>query len=354
MEPAVETLTFDLGNTVVATQDPGSQQGHSTYFIDISQSASLYNRKFFRQGLLWAVAGMRVNSVTVAPGTTQPQTGNPSGGVIVSKAPQNWVFANAYEKSMRAWLKMNNEALAETESVRARFMDFKIYLDADHHGAGYAANKVPVVANFTSSTSGFNPATTGEWIPSKIVVPKTDGTDDVNNFELLATGASYPGAGASGLNAVSLIEGYAASRALPYSPDPNVPSDASDASGPTPENWMAALFNDGIEQADAVITDAVFENNEAPYPFENDGTNVDTMYPGGANQLSGTHIHAIEPISGSTVGGVTYIKGGTFPCGLIRIDVYNNDQALELNTQLQIDLVPGTHRGYLAERMTEM
>jgi hypothetical protein len=78
------------------------------------------------------------------------------------------------------------------------------------------------------------------------------------------------------------------------------------------------------------------------------------MYPGGANQLVGPQIHCIEPITSSTVGGITYIKGGIIPCGLLRIDVYNTNSTLEMNNQLQIDLVPGNHRGYMATSMVEM
>jgi len=352
LEPAVETLTFDLGNTGVATQDPGALPGHSTYFVDISQSASLYNRKFFRQGLLWAVGGMRVNSQVVAPGTTQPQAGNPSGGVIISKLPQNWIMSNAWEKGMRTWLRMNREALEETPSVRPRFQDFKIYFDADHHNLGFGANKLPVVADYATFVGGLTQATPGEWVSSKMVIPFGPASPgNTAEFEIKAVGENYNGAGAP---VVSLIEGYAASRGLPLTVDPNTPADADDTDGSTPENWMSATFNQGTEQTSEVIQDNLFDNNQVPYPFEGDGINIDTMYPGGQGQLSGPQLHAIEPITGSTVGGVTYIKGGAYPCGLVRIDIYNNDQVLELNTQLQIDLVPGHHRGYLAESMTEM
>ena len=47
------------------------------------------------------------------------------------------------------------------------------------------------------------------------------------------------------------------------------------------------------------------------------------------------------------------MKGGAFPCGLIRVSstltIPEGDSAL-----LQVNLVPGTHRGYLCEPMTEM
>ena len=360
VEPAVETLVFDLGNVDVASTAPGSIPGHSTYYVDLSQSASLYNRKFLRQGLQWAIAGMRLNSYAVAPGTEFPQPGNANGGVVISKLPQNWIMSNSWEKGMRTWMRMTNDALDET-SVRPRFMDFKIYMDADHHAAGFAANLRPVTqTNYSKFGPGvFTTATPGEWESSKISIPLVSpaGTfqpGETVERELIAVGPSYPGNGASGLNAVSLIEGYAASRSLPNISDPNTPSDSFDTGGGTPENWMAAIFNEGTDQSSDVLFDMVTENNIAPYPFEDDGVNPDTMYPGGANQLVGPQLHCIEPITSSTVGGVTYIKGGTIPCGLLRIDVYNTNSTLEMNNQLQIDLVPGSHRGYLAESMTEM
>ena len=365
MQPAVETLTFDLGNVQIASTDPGNQMGRSTYYIDLSQCASLVNRRFYRQGLLWATSAMRITSIPVAPGTDQPQSGSPSGAVVVSKLPSTWVMSNAWEKGFRAWQKMNNEALAEAESVKPKFLDFKIFADEGHHAYGVGANKLPVVFDYDQSGAPglqnltFTPATAGEWEMSKFVIPKVydqvtgDPLNSVNNFEIVAVGTNYPGSGASGLQAVSLIEGYAASRALPDVVDPNVPDDAYDASGPTPENWQSALFNEGTTQDDGVLTDMATENNLAPYPFENDGVNTDTMYPGGANQAPSLQIHDISTISGTTVGGITHLKGGNFPCGLIRID-WANTGDVSANLALQIDLVPGYHRGYLCEPMTEM
>jgi hypothetical protein len=156
------------------------------------------------------------------------------------------------------------------------------------------------------------------------------------------------------LNAVSLIEGYASSRGLPDVLDPNTPTDARDAAGTAPENWMQALFNEGTEQDDAVLTDLTSENNIAPYPFENDGVNTDTMYPNGANQLTGLQWHDLNTDTATTVGGITRFNGGLFPCGLIRVIANNSLNANAASYVLQLDLVPGHHRGYLCEPMTEM
>ena len=169
----------------------------------------LVNRRFYRQGINWAVAGIKVIT----------QAGF-EGYVSVSKLPDTWVMANAWEKSFRAWQKMNDEAMEETDSVKPRFLDFKIYADADHHAAGFGANLLPEARG--PLNAGFD---AGEWESSKLVVPLLGGNTGTREF--IATGPNYPGAGASGFDAVSLIEGYAASRALPAIEDPNAPTDAS-------------------------------------------------------------------------------------------------------------------------------
>ena len=120
-------------------------------------------------------------------------------------------------------------------------------------------------------------------------------------WEITATKHRVAGGGASGLNAVSMIEGYASSRSLPDVLDPNTPDDAADVNGATPENWMSALFNEGTSQDDQVLTDMITENNVAPYPFENGpvaggGLYTDTQYPGGANQLNLMQLHDISGI----------------------------------------------------------
>ena len=327
IEPAVQTFAFGFA------LGPNKSV---THYIDLSQVASIVNRRFYRQGINWAVAGLKVFNVA---GT--------SGDVTLSKLPNSWTMSNSWEKSMRTWTKMNREALAESESVRPKFLDFKIYADADHHQAGFIGNLLP-----TTATSV---ATPGEWISSKAVVPFGPASPgNTAEFEFIATGSNFPGASAAtGLNAVSLIEGYAASRGLPYNPDPNTPADADDADGSTPENWMAAIFNEGTDQTSEIIEDMIFDNNQPPYPFEGDGVSIDTMYPGGANQLPGLQLHDVEYFTPTTISNTVRLKGGNFPCGLMRLDV-RNTQASDGQYAILIDLVPGNHRGYLCEPMTEM
>ncbi len=329
IEPSVQTLTFAITAT---------DTGKEFNYIDLSQCASILNRRFYRQGVNWAVSGFKILS---GAGIT--------GEISINKLPNTWVMSNAWEKGFRAWQRMNNEALQESPSVKPKFLDFKIYMNEDHHVSGISRNLLPLSS--ATSSAPLLVALPGEWEYSKLRIPDAT-SQSTRDREILAVGASFPGNGASGLNAVSLIEGYAASRGLPNVLDPNTPDDAALVDGIAPQNWMAALFNEGTEQTSDVIEDMITENNIAPYPFENDGVNTDTMYPGGANQLSSLEMNDIEFITGTTIGGTTRMKGGNFPCGLIEIAI--NSFARDDVFLLQVNLVPGTHRGYLCEPMTEM
>ncbi len=143
LEPVPLTLTFAMPGPL----EPGAS---ATGYVDLSQCASLAARKFLRQGLNWGFSGMKILSST--PGTFN-----------VYILPNSWVMSNAWHKSYASWQRMNNEALDESESVRPRFLDFKIYADATHHGLGFGANLLP--------SNGAFVATPGEWEPSKIYIP---------------------------------------------------------------------------------------------------------------------------------------------------------------------------------------
>ena len=330
IEPAVMTITLN---------DSFPANTFTTKYVDIMQICSLVNRRFYRQGINMAVGGFKVligNNATGVP----PVADQPSGVVYLSKLPNTWVMSNSWQKGMRAWLKMNREALAETESVRPRFMDYKIHANEGHFDAGFSNNWLP---------GGYSP---GEWEPSKMVIPFGPASPgNTNEVVIKAVGANYNGVSDP---VVGLIAGYANSRALPQREDPNAPSDSDDASGSTPENWLAATFNDGTDQISEVIENNLLENNQAPYPYEGDGTSLDTMYPGGETQSPNLELHDTAFLTGTTLGGTVRLKGGNFPCGLIEFSYLNKSETQSANVTLMLDLVPGNHRGYLAEPMMEM
>lgn len=324
IQPAVKSMTFQL--------TPGDPETIIEDTISLSQCASLVNRRFYRAGLNWAVAGFTVFAQGV-------------GQMAIYKVPDTWVASNAWHKGYAAWREMNNEALEGAESVRPKFLDFKVFMDSKHHTAGSGANLIPI-------DSAGNVFTLGEWDMSSVKIPRgAVGPGVSSDREILWTGASYPGAGASGKDAVSLIEGYAASRGLPDIEDPNTPDDAADATGFVPENWITALGSEGTDQDAQVIGDMINENDIAPYPFENDGVHADTMYPGGANQAPALQIHDTTLQTATTVGGKTSIGGTNFQGGLIRIwsrGTWSNPPIL------MVHLVPGSARGYMTQPMQDV
>jgi len=327
IEPAVQTFTFATAST--------SAGGSTISYIDLSQVASIMNRRFYRQGINWAVAGIKFI-------TAQPSPGNQLiGSVTVEKLPNTWVMANSWTKSFRAWQRMIEHATEDsgTSSIKGRFLDFKVFADSVHHTAGFAANLLPRDAT--------GPAIAGEWIPSKFQLPNAFGGIS-NPTDILAVGPNFPGVSpATGANAVSMIQGYADSRALPYQEDPNVPADAD-------TNWMVRLFNDGSQQDQEVIAELEVAGDQAPYPYEGDGTNLDTMYPGGETQLASLQLHDLTSYGATTISGTTRVKGGNFPCGLMKITHSLTPESTPHNVLVQVDLVPGSHRGYLCETMLEM
>ena len=70
IEPAIQTLTFTTS---------AASAGVTRDYIDLSQVASLINRRFYRQGINWAVAGFKFLRPAGFEGT-----------VRISKLPNIW------------------------------------------------------------------------------------------------------------------------------------------------------------------------------------------------------------------------------------------------------------------------
>ena len=318
LQPAVQILNFRM------TADS------TTGWIDISQAASIVNRRFYRQGLQWAVSGITLQQQTSAP------LYEPSPGAIRTEIlPQSWVMSNAWHKSFALWRKQQSEALAasDSESVRAAFNDFKIMMDTQHvtdfigQGADLnATNLIPRIATTQFST--------GEWDASQIVIPNSvadaSGSEvDPEEFYLHAVGAG------SGPDSKGIITGYSYSRALPQSPDPVIETNTNSAF-----NWMREMFDVGNDDQE-VLQNASLRNNELPYDqddYPHDGVNA----PG----LQLLSEHYINP---NSINSRVAVPGTVVPCGLIKV---TNETSVVLD--IQVHLTPGKHRGYLAEPMQDM
>ena len=319
LEPVPVKMTFKI--------DPGT----NTSYVDLSQCVSLVSRKFLRQGLNWAIGGVRVT----LPAASTGQAGN---AVYISTLQHSWTVSNAWKKAQAHWLKQQNEALADSgsEDTAARYRDFKIYADKTHAIVGEAANLLPVGLGPGTGTGPFPSAivttaspNAGEWEYSKVVVPNDGTPGATTEYALMMHGADLSAT-------FGIAQGYAASRAFPQSPDPRQQSPNL--------SFLNKMFDVGSDNTD-VVQNAVNTNNDLPYDQSN--------YPGGSTNYIEMENQCFA-FNTNTIAERRYSFGGfTAPCGLLRIDqLYSDDQSNPLIVELM--LVPGDHRGYLAEPMQEM
>jgi len=105
------------------------------------------------------------------------------------------------------------------------------------------------------------------------------------------------------------------------------------------------MFDVGNDTTE-ITENATDRNDDLPYDQVN--------YPGGETNFQDTEVLGFAFInnSASTSIGQASIPGSNFPCGLIKLSSQMAGDAAYYN--IQVHLVPGHHRGYLAEPMTEM
>jgi len=329
MEPVPLKLSFRI---------PAENANH--YFIDISQCISLVSRKFLRQGLNWAIAGGRI----IMPPASSP-TGN---SVYLSTIPHTWVASNGWHKTQAAWLEQQNEAIAESDSQSAvaKFRDFKIHADINHVSKGFGNNLLPVNMGpgtvsgpFPSAIAFTGSPLTGEWEPSSIVLPNILPDASGSMVLPLEYYLHMVGINNNGGNSRGIIDGYQSSRAYPQSPDP-----VSPVIGGT-DNFLNKMFDVGKDNP-LVLENATDVNDDLPYD--------QVEYPGSEGNFSQLE-NQVFIFNSNTIGVSDYsFKGFSAPCGLIRVDQLYSDDSSPYDMILEIELMPGDHRGYLAEPMQEM
>ena len=180
-----------------------------------------------------------------------------------------------------------------------------------------------------------------DWEYSKIQIPNDPTTGLTDEHFMHFVGPEIANV------SVGLIEGYARSRSRPQTSDPNVPLG---------EGWMNELFDLG-ENNEEIRDDLVDDNDRPPYAVK-DSLSTGEFYPGGSQEFPNLQYVEFSEFTATTVSATNHVAGGQFPCGLIRFDI-DNDATTGggtgfQNLLIQVDLVPGHHRGYLCEPMTEM
>lgn len=309
LQPAVTSLWYEM---------PTSQVGVSR-FIDLASDLSRLNRKLYRQGYQYVVAGV---TVTDDVGVTNALD------VSISTAGNTWVTQNAWTKGFALWNQMNQEVLDDNPSVQGKWSDYKIRL---------TENMAP--ANTIQALNGAaGPLPAGyEWAQSIYVVPQHD-VDPATGLVKAAEQYTACLVGPDDLtnNVFSLVKAYEESRATVQDITPNVP-------GGLPNSFYLQLTDDGSQDPElaAVIIDS---NDQPPY------SPLDGAYPGGGIFTTSEATSRVARGVKNDFTPTMTLPGFTAECGLLRVDASRSDDVTNV-VRLQIHLVPGEYRGIMAQPM---
>lgn len=296
-------------------------QGSGRVWIDTAQSMSMVNRKLERQQGLWQILGVQLFA-DVTEGLERvglPYT------VSMSGAPRTWVTRNSLVKAFHAWRDQQQLAFSSigNDSIRPRWQDFKVWLN-DEHRTGLTIT--PTSGHMFGNDDAY---AVGEWVHSKLVYEEVDGAGAVveQDPELhILNSDNMP-------QAVGLIHQYGLSRAIPFSPDPDLPSSVA-------LNIYTQSANALSEQVETITSNMKTDNDEAPYDPEH--------YPG---EFANGH----DPILfgfvasgsfGGAKGRKTTMNGFAAPNGLIEIQYDLETSVGQTAPELWIQLVVGERSDY--------
>jgi hypothetical protein len=291
-------------------------------YIDTARSLSRVNRKLFRQGRLYAIGGITFQWKGVA--------GN---NLVVSAATaQNtWVVRNAWTKGFALWRQMQALVLDDNPSVKGRWHDFKLLMDA-----GQTFGNTRDVQNWEGFGFAGVPVAAGEWNVSTYVMPQHE-VDPATGLPLPALEFEPVLFGGDTASKRSLVKAYQESRAQVQQ---------APAVDPLLADSFFSLLTDSGSQEPELADVIVDENEIAPYDMDD--------YPAGDTNSPDPAIQHFQTVSSFAPTG--RIPGFVAPCGLIKlttrgIDATGGDVDAPDDVKCIIHMVPGTYRGVMSEAM---
>jgi len=269
-------------------------------YCDVAKCMSIVNRKLYRQHGLWQIMGVQLFAQATDTDLPNPEDVGLPYTVSISGAPRNWVTRNALVKAFHAWMDQQKRALASTsQSIKPRWQDFKVWLNDNHRLNG---DITPVSGHMFGGSDAYD---TGEWVQSKLVVEATDGAGLIveHEPELHILGPDSPAN--SGWDSKGLIHQYSISRSLPFTPDPELPSNIE-------HNLYTQSVDPLADQVIEIVHNMETDNNEPPYDAD--------AYPGGPS-------NGYEPLlfgftstgTGAWNGRKSTMNGFAAPNGLLEI-----------------------------------
>lgn len=343
-EPAELTLRYRLTNSMI-----DSDTIHN-FFIDVAADLSKINRRLYKQGRVYYIQGITLYNTD--------SEGSPDNSTFkFSTIPNTWVTHNAWTKGKALWDKMNRQVLKDNPSLKSKWHDFKVLMNAHHHTALIAGMSPATVAQAVSvgfvGTDQLVPesafavdgssqtgvaASFGEWMYSRYTFPEAANLDSDSTANASGGGNAYVHMLGEEFystpeSSVGLIEGYMHTRAqIGQAGEPPIDGDAH-------SSWMIGLFDDGENLED--IIDVMEDANDIP-PYDAD------RYPGSTLFLAEGAPQGVLA-SGAGIGVRTSMPGFAAPCGLICVTTENANS--DSDYELYVKLAPGNYRGVASTPM---
>lgn len=312
-DPSVLRLGFAL--------DPDA---NSNNYVDLSQCASIVNRRFYRQGMNWVVSNIEI----ITDGNCH---------LTISKLPDSWILANAWNKSFELHQDSLDQVLdIDGRDILGKYADFKIHMDSGHEINGFANNLTPGGYPIAHASGSY------DWDPSEYEVPNDPVPGTTTSYHLHAIGPSTA-------TSKGMIAGYAASRSRPQPRDPNVVDVVS------PEGWMRELFDVG-DNLEEIREDIEDNNVSPPYLVGAAGSQLE-FYPGGILSAPILQDFVQDLLITRTETSLAFDSSGPFmaPCGLLLLQTGLGVEPNPLSfISVFITLAPGPVKGLMAQKMQEM
>ncbi len=292
-------------------------------YIDVARSLSRVNRKLYRQGRIYVVAGI----------TFQWKGAAATNNLVLSvaTAADQWVVRNAWTKGRALWHRMQKLVLDDSPSVAGKWHDFKVILDS-----GMVTGNTRDVQNWEGYPTAGNPVLTGEWNHSTFVMPQHE-VDPATGEPLPADEFDVFLIGADTATRRSLMNAYQMSRAQVQ---------AEPALDPGLDTSFYTLLSDTGSQEPELAQVIEDENDFAPYDMND--------YGQGAVNAIEPYCQGFETVSAFAPTG--HLSGFTAPCGLVKLTTAGLNDEGELipapdNVKVIIHMFPGAYSGVMAEAM---
>lgn len=293
--------------------------GADDHYIDLARDLSRFNRRLYRQGMLYHIANITIHD----------SQGN--ANVKFGIAPNTWPTHAAWTLAFTHWKKQRAMLLEDSQTSSPKWSDFKVYINKEHvRDSDWGRPKDDDGngidnAEWDYADISFNRE--GSRYDNYAIGLLGEHSDSTISDESSADDTSYDGY-------ISMIEMLQEVRKYPIDGQKDVDRDDSIAFGMN--LYDPAAVEDIIDQ----IYD---EGDLPPYPLDFVGSN--------SNPDDDTGVFVVRHANvASTYSPIAQVGGFPVPCGLMQIKTVNGHSS-ENTIGVLIELAPGPYLGVAATPM---